>query len=252
MKNKTILGIDIGGTGMKGAIIDIETGELLTERLKIATPKPASPTAVADVFCQLVENLGYQGELIGVGFPAIVKYGIAKTAANIDKSWIGVNIEELLSNATGKTVKALNDADAAGIAEMNFGGGKDKNGVVVLLTIGTGIGSALFVDGKLVPNSEMGHSYMKGQDTIAEKYCANSARKNQGLDWKTWGARFNEYLNYLERLFVPDLFILGGGVSKKFNNYKKYFKTTAEVTPAEYQNAAGVIGAAMYAAQFQE
>ncbi len=243
MNEKHILGIDVGGTGIKGAIVDVETGQLQTERIKILTPKPATPEAVITVIRQLMAQLDYSGP-VGCGFPAIVQNGIVKTAANIDDSWIGVNIEESLGRVTGFPVRAINDADAAGIAEMRFGAGRGKNGSVLLITIGTGLGSALFVDQKIVPNSELGHIYLKGM--VAEKYASNIVRKNEELSWEEWGKRLNEYLVHLERIICPDLFLLGGGVSKKFEKFSEYLNTVAPVLPAESQNEAGVIGAAVF------
>lgn len=244
MNEKQVLGIDVGGTGIKMAIIDVATGELLTERIKMLTPKPATPEAVIDVIKQIIAQLNYEGP-IGCGFPSIVQNGVVKTAANIDDSWIGVNIEALLSEATGFPVKAINDADAAGIAEMRFGAGKGKDGSVLLVTIGTGLGSALFVDQKIVPNSELGHLYLKG--VVAEKYASNAVRKNEELSWKEWGKRLNEYLVHLERVICPEMILLGGGVSKKFEKFAPHLNTQVTVLPAESQNEAGVIGAAVYA-----
>lgn len=251
MQNE-ILGIDIGGTGTKGAIIDMNTGKLLTERMKFATPSPATPDAIADTVVQLIEGLNYKGNLIGCGFPAIVVNGVAKSAANIDDSWIGVNIEEILSKKTDCTVKVVNDADAAGMAEISFGKAKGRKDLVLLLTIGTGIGSAMFTNGHLVPNTELGHFHLKGQKFVAEKYVSKVARKTEGLDWKTWANRFNQYLARVERLFSPNLIILGGGTSKRFHLYEKYLKTNVEIVPAQFENEAGVIGAAMYAAMHEE
>jgi len=249
MKNE-ILGIDIGGTGTKGAIIDMNTGKLLTERMKFATPQPATPEAVANTVQQLVKGLGYKGDLIGCGFPAIVMDGVAKSAANIDKSWIGVNIEKVLAEKTGCKVKVVNDADAAGMAEISFGKGKGRMGTVMLITIGTGLGSAMFTDGHLLRNSELGHFHLKGQKEVAEKFASNAIRKEEALDWKTWAKRFNQYIARIERLFSPSLIILGGGTSKRFDLYKQYLKSNAEIVPAQFENEAGVIGAAMYAAKY--
>lgn len=249
MQNE-ILGIDIGGTGMKGAIIDMTTGKLLTERLKFATPSPATPEAMAATVQKLVDGLDYKGKLIGCGFPAIVVDGVAKSASNIDKSWIGVNIEKVLAKQTGCTVKVVNDADAAGIAEVSFGTAKGRMGTVILITIGTGLGSAMFTDGHLVRNSELGHFHLKGQDKVAEKFAANSVRKAEDLDWKTWTKRFNQYVARIERMFTPSLIVLGGGTSKRFDLYKEFLKSKAEIIPAQLKNEAGVIGAAMYAAKY--
>ncbi len=244
MAENKILGIDIGGSGIKGAIVNIATGELITERFRLSTPKPAKPKAVAKVFTEVVEHFEWKG-LIGVGFPAIVKNGVALSAANIDEKWMGMNAETLFSEATGCPVSVCNDADVAGIAEMQYGVGKGKKGVVILITIGTGLGSAIFHDGILLPNSELGHLKFKGG--IAEHYAADSVRKKEDLSWSDWGKRFNEYLLHLDRLFSPDLFILGGGASKKMEKYKSQIKIDCPVVPAKLLNHAGIIGAASLA-----
>jgi len=248
---KRILGIDIGGTGIKGAIVEMKTGKLLTERMKFGTPSPSTPEAVAETVQQLIDALGYKGKLIGCGFPAIIQDGVARTAANIDDSWLGVNVEQLLSKKTGKKVKVLNDADAAGVAEVAFGRGKGRMGTVMLITIGTGLGSAMFTDGYLLRNSELGHFHLKGHEFVAEKYASNAVRKAEKLDWDVWASRFNEYLERIERLFCPNLIILGGGISKKFEQFGKLLKCNAEIMPAKCKNEAGVIGAAMYAAKYE-
>ena len=240
-----ILGVDIGGSGIKGAIVNVDSGIMLTERHRIETPKPATPKAVSKVFTELVDHFEWKG-LIGCGFPAIIKNGVAHSAANIDKKWLGENVEELLGKASGCKVTVRNDADVAGIAEMAIGAGKGKKGTVMFLTIGTGIGSALFLDGQLVPNCEMGHLKYKGG--IAEKYVADSIRKKEDLSWNEWAKRFNEYLQHLDFLFSPDLYILGGGASKKFDKYKEHLKVSCPVIPATYRNKAGIIGAASLAA----
>lgn len=245
MQENHVLGIDIGGSGIKGAVVNIKTGELITERTRIVTPQPAVPQAVADTVAELVQQIGWEGGPIGCGFPAIIKKGVAKSAANIDDAWIGTNAEKLFSKITGCPVAVLNDADAAGYAEMRFGVGMEEEGLVMLITIGTGLGSALFMDGHLVPNTEFGHLKFKGD--IAEKYAANSARKLHELSWKEWGNRFNSYLKHLERLFTPDLFILGGGSSKKYEKFANCINTDARVIPAKLLNNAGIVGAAMYA-----
>ncbi len=239
-----ILGVDIGGTGLKGAIVDVVNGELRSERMRMETPKPSSPDRMADTFSQLVRKLQWSGP-VGCGFPSIVRRGTALTASNIDQAWIGTNIEALFHKATGLPVMALNDADAAGYAEMSFGKGKDQMGTVLLITIGSGIGTALFVDGREVPNTEFGHLFMHGM--IAERYVSNSARKKLDLSWEKWGKRFNEYLLHMERLLSPDLFILGGGISKDFDTYKEYLQVQTPVTPAKLLNNAGIVGAACFA-----
>lgn len=239
-----ILGVDIGGSGLKGAVVDVLSGDLRSERLRLETPKPSTPERMAETFSELTRRLQWSGP-VGCGFPAIVRNGVAHSASNIDKNWIGQNIETLFSEASGLTVMALNDADAAGYAEMGFGKGKDKPGTVLLITIGSGIGTALFVNGREVPNTEFGHLIM--HNMIAEHYVSNSARKKFDLSWEKWGKRFNEYLHHMERLLSPDLFILGGGISKDFDLYSKYFKVDTPVVPARLLNNAGIVGAACYA-----
>ena len=239
-----ILGVDIGGAGLKGAIVDVLSGELRSERIRLETPKPSTPERMTETFKELVQRLNWTGP-VGCGFPAIVRHGVAHSASNIDKGWLGQNIETLFSEASGLSVAALNDADAAGYAEMDFGKGKGQGGSVLLITIGSGIGTALFVDGQEVPNTEFGHLIM--HNMIAEHYVSNSARKKLDLSWEKWGKRFNEYLLHLERLLSPDLFILGGGISKDFDSYHKYLKVETPVTPAKLLNNAGIVGAAGYA-----
>lgn len=245
MKTRYVLGVDVGGSGIKGAIVDFETGDITTERIKIDTPLPSTTEAVANAVAQLVATSGYDGELIGCGFPSIIKNGVAHSAANIHPSWIGTNVETLLSQATGKQVFVTNDADAAGLSEMRFGRGKGAKGVVLLITIGTGLGSALFVDGHLVPNTELGHIPWNGQ--AAEQYVSNTARKKFDLTWEEFGKRFNEYLHLVDRLFSPNLIILGGGVSNKYEQFSQWIQADTEVVTAETFNNAGIIGAALYA-----
>ena len=239
-----ILGIDIGGTGIKGAIVDTKTGELTSERVRLLTPKPATPQAIADTLNKLVKQLKWQGP-IGCGFPATVQHGIARTASNIDKSWINTNAAGLFSQTTGCPCFVVNDADAAGVAEMKFGAGKDNQGVVALITIGTGLGSAIFTQGQLLPNTELGHLQLEGM--VAEHYASASARELNELSWKKWGKRFNKYLQRLEFLLSPDLIILGGGASKKFEKYNEQLNTRAPVIPAQSLNQAGIVGAALFA-----
>ena len=246
MDQNKVLGIDVGGSGIKGAIVDVKTGELLSERFRLETPQPSFPKVVAETVKKLVDHFEWTGP-IGCGFPSIIKKGTALTAANIHKEWIGTNVEKLFAKATKCEVHVLNDADAAGMAEMSIGDAKMKKGTVILITIGTGLGSAVFLDGKLVPNSEFGHFYLKGHDTIAEKHASNAARKRNKLSWDEWGVRFNEYLNHLELLLSPDLFILGGGACKKMEKFEHQLKIDAKVIPAKLQNNAGIVGAAAYA-----
>lgn len=244
-----ILGIDIGGSGIKGTLVDIKKGEFAVERHRIATPQPSTPTAVAKTVAEIATHFKYKGP-IGCTFPAVILHGVAMSAANVDKSWIGTDAETLFAEATGCPVHVLNDADAAGVAEMTHGVGRDRQGVVIMLTLGTGIGSAIFIDGILVPNTEFGHVEMNnGQE--AEHYAASSVRESEDLSWKKWGKRLNKYLNYMEVLFTPDLFILGGGVSKKSEKFMEYIDVRAEVLPAELLNDAGIIGAAMAASKLK-
>jgi len=244
MDTNKILGIDIGGSGIKGAIVDITTGELLSERKRIPTPKPATPKAVAKTVTELTKSFDWNGP-IGCGFPAIVKNGMVYTASNIDKAWIGTNAKSKFEKATGCDVYVANDADVAGLAEMKHGIGKDVNGTVILITIGTGLGSAFFYDGQLIPNSELGHFEMEGM--IAEKYASGSTRKKEGLSNEEWGFRLNKYLKRVERLFAPNMLILGGGGSKRFEQIEDLLDVEADIGPARLRNHAGIIGAAMYA-----
>ncbi len=241
-----ILGVDIGGSGIKGALVNIETGELMTERHRIPTPQPSKPEAVAEVVAQIAQHFNWQGP-IGCTFPAVIKNGKVYTAANVDSSWIGVNGEALFGTITACPVSLLNDADAAGIAEMKFGAGKGRDGVVIIHTFGTGIGSAIFVDGQLVPNTEFGHMEIRGKE--AEHRASARNREEECLKWKAWAYRVNEFLTRMEALFWPDLFIIGGGVSKKHDKFLHLLETRAEIVPAQMQNMAGIIGAALAAGQ---
>jgi polyphosphate glucokinase len=242
---QTILGIDVGASGIKGALVDLENGKIHGERFRVPTPQPSTPEAMAGAFTEIVEYFDYSGP-VGCGFPALVKNGIAQTAANIDKSWIGTNIEQVFSEATKCSVHATNDADAAGLAEMHYGVGKGEMGLAILITIGTGLGSAIFYKGMMIPNTELGHlKWHNGKS--AELYCSSGARERLKISRKQWAIRFNEYLQHLELLFSPDLFILGGGESKFFESYKELLQTQARVVPARLLNNAGIIGAAVYA-----
>lgn len=244
---QTLLGIDVGASGIKGALVDLKNGKLSGERFRVATPQPATPAAMAAAFAEIVEFFGYKGP-VGCGFPSIVKNGVCQSAANIDASWIGTNIETTFGEACGCPVFATNDADAAGMAEMRFGMGRDENGLVILLTIGTGIGSAMFYKGHMLPGTELGHLIFKN-NRIAEAYCSSGARERLKISRKEWAGRFNQYLIHLERIFSPDLFILGGGESKMFEQYKHQLTTQARVVPARLLNNAGIIGAAAYASE---
>lgn len=240
-----ILGIDIGGSGIKGAPVDTEKGELIAERHKILTPDGAKPEPVVEVVAEIVKHFEWTGA-IGCTFPAIIRHGVAHSAANVDDSWIGTNVQQMIQDATGLPTLVLNDADSAGIAEMHFGAGRGQLGTVILLTIGTGIGSVMFRKGILIPNVEIGHLHMD-DGMKAEHYAADSARKRDGLKWKEWAPRFNKYAQHVEFLFSPDLFIIGGGASKKFHKYEEYLDLSTPIVPAESLNEAGIIGAAIAA-----
>jgi len=242
------LGIDIGGSGIKAALVDTRQGGLIGERERLATPQPATPEAVAETVCALVRRFDYQGP-IGCGFPAVIRHGIAKSAANIDKSWINVDVESLMADATGCPCTIINDADAAGLAEMRFGAGYERSGTVLVLTLGTGIGSALFYNGMLFPNSELGHLRLK--NGIAEKYTSAAVRQQENLSWKAWSKRLNTFFAQVETLFSPDLMILGGGVSRKYEKFFHYLDVDAELLPAQLRNQAGIVGAACHAAEGQ-
>jgi polyphosphate glucokinase len=245
-----ILGIDVGGSGIKGAIVRTETGEFIKERYRIDTPTPAKPEAMEKAVAEMIKHFDWHGK-IGVGFPTVVKKGVCYSAANIHKSWIGANIEEIFSKASGCPVKALNDADAAGIAEMRFGAGKGINkGVILVLTLGTGIGSAIFVDGHLMPNVEFGHLEMKGKD--AEKRASAGVRQQKKLSWKDWGKRLNEYLKMVDSLINPDLIILGGGVSSRYGKYQQFLSVRSRIVTAEFLNNAGIVGAALAAEELSD
>ena len=243
--NRTVLGIDIGGSGIKGAPVDVRNGTLTAERFRIPTPQPSTPDAVAEVVADIARHFAWQGA-IGCTFPAIVKHGVVHSAANIDKRWIGEDAAHHFSHSTGCPTMMLNDADAAGIAEMRLGAGRDQDGVVLVLTFGTGIGSALFIDGRLVPNSELGHLDL-GDHHDVETWAAARVREEKDLSWKKWAKRVKRYLEHLEALFSPDLFIIGGGVSKKSDKFFERLDLHTPFVAAEMQNEAGIIGAAMAA-----
>jgi len=238
------IGVDIGGTGIKGAPVDLDAGAFTAERIRIPTPQPATPDAVAAVVKEIVTQLDAPGT-IGLTLPSVVLDGIVHTAANIDRDWIGTDAKALFQEATGRPVDVVNDADAAGIAEIRFGAGRDRSGVVLLLTLGTGIGSALFVDGTLVPNTELGHLPLRHGD--AEDWAAESVREDDDLSWKEWGHRLTVYIELVEKLLWPKLIIIGGGVSKKSEKYLRYVHTRTEIVPAQLLNDAGIIGAALFA-----
>jgi polyphosphate glucokinase len=240
-------GVDIGGTGIKGAVVDVKTGQLVTERTRILTPHPATPGAVAQVVASLVSGAGWRGD-IGATFPAVIKHGVAQSAANVDESWVGTDADKIFTQAVGAgEVIVLNDADAAGIAEARFGAAKGVRGVVIMLTFGTGIGSALLMNGVLVPNTELGHLELDGYD--AESRAAASVRDEHGMSYKKWALRVNRYMQHVERLFTPDLFVVGGGVSKNADRWVPLLDLNTKVEPAQLLNDAGIVGAAVLAAE---
>jgi len=237
-----ILGVDIGGTGTKGAPVDTEKGVLLKERFRVPTPHPAKPDAVADAVLEVVRHFKWKGK-IGVAFPAVVKSGVCYSAANVDAAWIGTDGRSLFERKTGCACGMLNDADAAGLAEMEFGAGKGQKGLVIMVTLGTGIGSAMFIDGKLIPNSEIGHIEIRGKD--AELRASDRIREANEMSWKKWAKNVDEYMRTIERLFSPDLIIVGGGVSKKHEKWMPRLNTGCKVVPAMMFNDAGIVGAAL-------
>jgi polyphosphate glucokinase len=239
-----LLGIDIGGTGIKGAPVDTRAGQLITARQRIPTPQPATPDAVAGVVGEIAKHFDWTGP-IGATFPAVVQRGVVATAANVDKAWIGTDAAALFSKATGAQATVVNDADAAGIAEMEFGAGLHRTGTVIMITLGTGIGCAIFYDGTLVPNTELGHLQIRGKQ--AERRASELVRETKKLSWKQWAKRLNEYFEQLEALLWPDLIIIGGGVSKKSDKFLPLLKTRAELVPAKLLNDAGIVGAALAA-----
>jgi polyphosphate glucokinase len=240
-----MFGVDIGGSGIKGAPVDLERGELAAERFKVLTPQPSAPEAVAECVGQVVEHFGWTGP-VGATFPGVVTGGTTRTAANVDKGWIGLNAEKLLADRIGAPVILINDADAAGIAEMAFGAGRDRTGTVIMLTFGTGIGSGVFVGGRLVPNTELGHLELEGHD--AEEKASSKVKEDNDLSWEQWAHRVERYLSHVEMLFSPELFVIGGGVSRKAHKFLPLIKgVEAEIVPAALQNNAGIVGAAMAA-----
>lgn len=240
-------GIDIGGSGIKGAPVDLQAGQFADERLRIPTPQPSEPAAVAAVVKQILDAFDVQdGTPIGVAFPAPVKPGCAlKFMANLDQGWVGIDVARYLSEKTGRHIIAVNDADAAGVAEAHFGAAQNRSGLVIATTLGTGIGSALIIDGKLVPNTELGHLKLKGTD--AENYASDGIRSLEGLSWKKWGKRLTKYYRLLEKYFNPDLFIVGGGVSRKSDKFLPFIDIDTPIVPAGLHNDAGIVGAAYYA-----
>lgn len=248
MTSTTGFGIDIGGSGIKGAPVDLATGELLGDRMRVDTPQPSKPKQVAEVLVKIIEHFGWQGP-VGVALPCVIKAGTALTAANVDKHWQGTDATRLFAERLGRErnqVVVLNDADAAGLAEINNGAGVGRGGVVLLLTFGTGIGSALFLNGKLIPNTEFGHLEVDGRD--AEDRAAASAKEEQGMSWHEWAKEVSKYLRTLENLLWPDLIIVGGGVSRRAEKWLPLLDVRSTVVPAALQNNAGIVGAAAAAA----
>ena len=239
-----ILGIDVGGSGIKGAPVDIATGELTAERLRIKTPDGAEPEPVADVVAEIAKSFNWSGP-IGIGFPAPIKAGVTMMAANVSEKWVGTNADNLFTKITGCDCTMINDADAAGLAEMEFGAGKGQPGTVILITLGTGIGTAIFHRGHLLPNTEFGHLEMKGRD--AEHRASDAVRQREDLSWKKYAKRLNKYLAEMEKLFWPDLFIVGGGISKKSEKYIPLLTINTPVITAQFLNEAGIVGAALAA-----
>lgn len=244
--SQVVFGIDVGGSGIKGAPVDLTAGAMLGERHRIITPQPATPDAVLDIARDVVVHFGWQGP-VGLALPAVVQHGVVRTAANIDKSWIDVDAAAMFSARVGSGVRLLNDADAAGLAEMRFGAGRGAAGMVLMLTFGTGIGSAIFFDGQLLPNTELGHVEFRGGD--AERYAAARLVEDEGMDLGVWARRVDEYLDHLERVLFPDLIVFGGGISKRFDEFAPLLTTRAELAPAELRNNAGIVGAALAASQ---
>lgn len=241
-------GIDIGGSGIKGAPVDLTTGELSADRVRIETPRPATPDAVAGAVAELVGSFSLPGDVpIGVTFPAVIQHGVARSAANVDDSWIGTDVTAVVAEATGRHALAVNDADAAGYAETLYGAAKGYDGVVLVVTLGTGIGSCLVVDGTLVPNTELGHLEIDGHD--AETRASAAVREREDLSWKEWAERLQRYFRVVEDLLWPDLVVVGGGVSKKHDKFLPLLDLRTPVVPATLRNAAGIVGAAALAAR---
>lgn len=242
------IGVDVGGSGIKVGAVDVATGQLVAERLRVATPNPSTPAAVVRTIARLVKraSLGLDPNApVGVGIPSVVLDGVAKTAANVDPAWIGFDARSALVKALKRPVHVLNDADAAGLAEMRFGAGAGKDGVVLILTLGTGVGSALFNDGRLVPNTELGHMEIRGRD--AERRSAAAARTRRGLSWKAWAHDLDEHIDAIDRILWPGFIILGGGVSKRADRFLPLLTARPPIVPATLQNDAGIVGAALAA-----
>lgn len=243
------LGVDIGGTGIKGALVDVESGELVSERLKYSTPEGGEPEDIARAVVELIAELGPEAASvpIGVCFPAIVRHGTTMSAANVSDQWIGLPAESFFENAIGRDITFVNDADAAGVAEARYGAAKGMGGLVILATLGTGIGTALIYDGVLIPNSELGHLEMNGKD--AERQAAYSAKERKELSWSKWAKRLQQYFSMIELLFSPDLLIVGGGVSKNHKEFLPLLRLQTPIVPAKLRNNAGILGAAWLASR---
>jgi polyphosphate glucokinase len=242
-----IQGFDVGGSSVKAGLVDVEGGRLIGELISAPTPKPATPEGVMQVIAGLSRSMPEAGAGVGIALPSVVQKGTVRTAANIDRSWIGTDAAALAAKVLGRPAECLNDADAAGFAEMRWGAGKGEAGVVFMLTFGTGIGSALFYEGRLVPNTELGHLEMRGMD--AEKWASAHVKTAQNLDWPAWIERVNEYLARMHALFWPDLFLLGGAVSERFDDFAPLLRSQARILPARFAGQAGVIGAALAASE---
>jgi polyphosphate glucokinase len=240
-------GIDFGGTGIKGAPVDLDAGDFAAERVRIRTPEASTPENVRDVFVELLAQFPDCTGAVGVTVPGVVRHGVVRSAANIDKSWVGTDADRLLTEATGREVHVVNDADAAGLAEVRYGAARGRSGLVIVTTLGTGIGSAMVFDGVLVPNAELGHLEVDGHD--AESRAANSAREREELSWEHWARRLTRYYRTLEMLFSPELFVVGGGVSKEADQFLPLLDLDTEIVPATLLNRAGVVGAALYASE---
>lgn len=240
-----VLGIDIGGSGIKGNLVDLDLGHLVAERYKLSTPQPSTPEAVAEVVVEIAHHFDASGP-VGCTFPAVVRNGVTQSAANVDKAWVGTDAAALFTEALGRPVTVVNDADAAGLAEMTFGSAQNRDGVVICLTLGTGIGSAVFTHGVLVPNTELGHLSFREFSSV-EDWAAASAKDRDDLSWTEWGERVNLFFQHLEVVFSPDLIVVGGGVSRKFDKFSHVLDTRCEVVAAGLRNQAGIVGAAMAA-----
>lgn len=253
---QTTIGIDIGGTGMKGGIVDLHKGKMIGERVRFDTPQPSTPEAVADTVVKIVEELSKRpefsdaGQTIGAAFPAIIQHGVARSAANVDQSWVDTDVDALFTERLGRPVQVINDADAAGLAEARYGAGKDKSGTVLVITLGTGIGSAFIFNGRLIPNVELGHLELDGHD--AESRASAAAREREDLSWQEYTARLQRYFSHVEFLFSPELFIIGGGISKRSDDYLPGLNLRTPIGIAKLKNNAGIVGAALQASLPEE